>query len=806
MAISSGDELGPYEILSAVGAGAMGEVYKARDTRLDRLVAIKVLPEHILKRSDSCARFEREARTVASLNHPHICALYDIGDKDGSRYMVMELLDGDTLSARIAKGALPLQQALALAAQIADALDCAHRAGVTHRDVKPGNIMLTRNGVKVLDFGLAKSTSKPGPNDATLTTEGILVGTPQYMAPEQFEGREADARSDVWAFGAVLYEMVTGQKAFQGKSYSSLVGAILSADPPPLSVKPFTPSWLERLVRRCLAKEPEERWQSMRDIVLELKSPPLPETVPARSMQRLWVAATAGVSLLLCLALWRLWDAKSIPEVALQRLHLDLGSAPPGPSNAGPTVVLSPDGSRVVYVAQTAEGSRLYTRRLAENQSHELTGTAGGYGPFFSPDGNWIGFFAGGKLQKMPVNGGSPVTLCAAPLGRGASWGEDGYIVAALSPTAALYRIAASGGKPIQFSRFSGKERTHRWPEVLPGAESVIFTAHQLYSEFDDATIELIKLSDNSQKTLHRGGTFGHYLSSGHLTWLSRGGLFAATFDLRRLEVTGAPFLLLDDVEFSMLNGSGQFTVSRRGHAVYRSGRGDAQFRVLSWMDLSGKTTPLRAKPDYYFAPALSPDGRRIALNLQSDIYLYDLDRGSNRRLTFNGGATPAWTPDGEFVFSAWEGRVSWVRADGGDSPKSQVLTKNSGGNLRVWPFAPDGKRLAFTDIDPETGSDIWTVPVVRERTELRLGPPEVFLKTPFHENAPSFSPDGRWMAYHSNQSGTDEVYVRAFPDKGERWQISFGGGLYPKWSPTTKELFFRTVDSRMMVVPYEVT
>ena len=544
----------------------------------------------------------------------------------------------------------------------------------------------------------------------------------------------------------------------------------------------------------------------MRDVVLDLKSP-LPESgVLAKSNRWPRVTATAALFLLVCFVLWRLWSAKSIPETPLQRLHLNLGSAPPGPINAGPTVVLSPDGNRVVYVAQTADGSRLYTRRLDESESRELTGTAGGYGPFFSPDGNWVGFFAGGQLQKISVNGGSPIALCAAPLGRGASWGEGGFIVAALSATAPLYRIPAAGGKPIPFSRFDGGERTHRWPQFLPGSESIVFTAHQIYSEFDNATIELIKPSDNTKKTLHRGGTFGQYLSSGHLAWLSRGGLFAAAFDLRRLEVTGPPFLLLSDVEYSPLNGAGQFNTSSRGHVVYRSGRANDEFRVLSWMDFSGKTAPLLAKAGYYFYPALSPDGRRVAVTLQSDVYLYDLERGSSRRLTFTGGWTPAWTPDGEFVFSAHEGSLSWVRADGGDTPKSQVLAKQPDGNLRVWSFSPDGKRLAYSEIDPETGSDLWTVPVVRDGPELRLGVPEVFLKTPFQENAASFSPDGGWMAYHSNQSGIDEVYVRAFPDKGVRWQISFGGGLYPKWSPTTKELFFRTVDSRMMVVPYELT
>jgi hypothetical protein len=442
---------------------------------------------------------------------------------------------------------------------------------------------------------------------------------------------------------------------------------------------------------------------------------------------------------------------------------------------------------------------------LDESESRELTGTAGAYGPFFSPDGNWIGFFVGGQLQRISVNGGSPTVICAAPLGRGATWGEDDFIVAALNATDRLYRVPAEGGKPVPFSRFEGGERTHRWPHFLPGSGSIVFTAHKLYSDFDTATIELIKLSDNTRKTLHRGGTFGQYLSSGHLTWLSRGGLFAATFDLDRLELSGAPFLLLNDVEYSTLNGSGQFQVSSSGHAVYRSGRSNPEDRVLAWMDQSGRTTPLLTKPDYHFHPVLSPDGKRVAVTLQSDVYVYDLEKMSRRRLTFSGATTPVWTPDGEFVFSAGDRTLYWVRANGGDTPKSQVLGKHPDGNLRLSSFAPDGKRLAYSGIDPETGSDLWTVPVVRDGTDLRVGVPEVFLKTPFNESYGAFSPDGRWIAYHSNQSGSYEVYVRAFPDKGVKWQMSFGGGTFPKWSPTTKELYFRTLDSRIVVVPYEV-
>ena len=434
MPLSAGDRLGPYEVLSPIGAGGMGEVYKARDTRLDRTVAIKVLPEHIAKREDLRARFEREARAVASLNHPHICTLHDIGNQDGAGYMVMEYLEGETLAARIEKGALPLDQALKLAMQIADALDRAHRAGVTHRDIKPQNIMLTRDGVKVLDFGLAKS-SKPAPTEETLTAvltmEGTVMGTPQYMAPEQFEGKEADARSDVWAFGAVLYEMVTGQKAFQGKSYSSLVGAILSADPAPMVVKPFTPAWLERLVRRCLAKDPEDRWQSMRDMVLEFRTPMVEGAAAGPSKAARWpwaiAAALALTAVVLGVAYWRAAHPTESSLKPLIRLDANLG--PDAIAGADSSIAISPDGTRIVFQIRRADGKQLLAMRLLEQAAiTPLPGTESGSNTFFSPDGQWIGFTADSKLKKVSLRGGAPVTLSdlSTTVFASASWGENG--------------------------------------------------------------------------------------------------------------------------------------------------------------------------------------------------------------------------------------------------------------------------------------------------------------------------------------------------------------------------------------------
>jgi hypothetical protein len=615
MPLSPGAKLGPYEILGPIGAGSMGEVYKARDTRLERPVAIKVLPPHIAQREDLRARFEREARAVAALNHPHICTLYDVGPG----YMVMELIEGETLAACIAKGAFPLDQALKLAAQIADALDRAHRAGVTHRDVKPQNVMLTRDGVKVLDFGLAKSAvSKPGPTESTLTqaltTEGTVMGTPQYMAPEQFEGKEADACSDIWAFGAVLYEMATGRKAFEGKSYSSLVGAILATDPAPMAVKPFTPAWLERLVRRCLAKDPEDRWQSMRDVVLELRTPP-PEPLVAAARPKAFRWLWAGVAALptLLLAALAFVHFRETPPVA-QTLRYII--APPENSTLH-SIALSPDGRTLVIAATVAGKRQLYLRPMDALEARAMPSTEGASYPFWSPDSLSIGFFSEGKLKRISASSGPAQTVCDAPGGAGGSWSTEGFIVFSPNPgsRAPIQRVAASGGVPTDLT----KARGFQWhPIILPGGRHFVYTMRGLMPE--ESGIYIASLDGKQDRRILPDRSSTAFAPPepgerhGHLLFVREGAPMAMPFDAARAQPAGDAFPVPENVSLSIPSSSAYVpvTVSHTGTLIYAAGVGLVN-KQIGWYDRSGKSLGPVGLSGTILTPALSPDQKSVA-------------------------------------------------------------------------------------------------------------------------------------------------------------------------------------------------
>jgi Tol biopolymer transport system component/predicted Ser/Thr protein kinase len=802
MPLPAGTRLGTYEILAPIGAGGMGEVYRARDTKLDRDVAIKVLPPALAEDPERLARFEREAKVLAALNHPNIAQIYGIEE----RALVMELVDGATL-----QGPLPLETAFDYARQIADALEAAHEKNIIHRDLKPANIMITPAGVvKVLDFGLAAVAQSSDPsnpvNSPTLTISptraGMILGTAGYMSPEQARGKTVDKRADIWAFGVVLFEMLTGKPLFEGETVSDTLAQVLTKEPDWTQI----PAKVRRLLEACLQKDPKLRVQAIGDWRLLLTDAPPREIARSRSPLG-WVTAALGLALLVVgVLLWRATRTVEPPLKPLVRLEVDLGpdvSLPLG-ATLGPGVILSPDGTRLVYVSQ----NRLFTRRLDQPQPTELPGTEGASAPFFSPDGQWVAFFAPEHLKKVSVDGGAAVALSEALLSAGGgSWGEDGNIIANLTaPFGGLSRIPSSGGVPAPVTQLAQGESGHRWPQMLPGGNAVLFTANASQGNYNAANIEVISLADRRRKTLVRGGTFGRYSPSGHLLYMNRGTLFAVPFDLEKLEVRGTAVPVLEQVDYSTLNGSAQLDLSRSGTFLYRGGEGGGLLTV-QWLDGAGKTEPLLAKPGVYGHPSLSPDGKRLALTvtegLGTDIWVYQWQRDAMTRLTFTGNAGyPWWTPDGRYiVFRSVEG-MSWTRADGAGQPQPLTQSKNY---QFPWSFSSDGKRLAFIERGAASGLDLWTVPLESDSAGLRAGKPEAFLETPADERYDSFSPDGRWIAYSSDESGAPEIYVRAFPNRGGKWQISNSGGAYPMWSRNGRELFFETVDNRIMVAAYTV-
>ena len=804
MPLAPTTRLGPYEILALIGAGGMGEVYKARDTRLDRIVAVKICNEEFSE------RFEREAHAVASLNHSHVCTLHDIGPN----YLVMEYVEGTAL-----KGPLPVAQALNYAAQICDALDAAHKKGIVHRDLKPANILVTKSGIKLLDFGLAKLAKTPDPPiDATLTAltgKNEIVGTLYYMSPEQLQaqgtGQEVDARSDIFSFGLVLYEMLTGKRAFDGSSPATVIAAIMERPAP--SITDVAPAALDRVLKRCLEKDPENRWQSVRDLKAELEwiahTPSDGSTgpLPSRTTWLPWLAA-AVLALVAAVTSWIAYRSTRPAELKpLVRLDVDLGRDVYLTAIGGSDVIISPDGTRIAYISR----GRIFTRRLDQPSATELAVAPGATSPFFSPDGQWIGFTANRKLRKVSVEGGSEIVLCdAASSYTGGDWGDDGNIVLSPSPHAGLSRVSSAGGNPVPITELEGEERSHRYPQVLPGAKAVLFTAQNANAAVDDSDIKIVTQPDHRRKTLYHGGTFGRYLEAsggkGYLTYVNRGTLFAIAFDPLKLETSGAPVPVLQHVSYSPQFGSAKLSFTSNGTLVYRSSEIDATRLAIQWLTPDGKAQLLMDKPGLFQNPHLSPDGQRLSVDgadlTNFGIWIYDFPRDTLTRLTSEPDYRSVWTPDGKYVVYNSAQGMFWTRTDG--DGKRHPLTQSK--NIQYpTSFSPDGKRLAFQQ-DGAQGFDLWTVSIERDSDGLKAGTPELFLQTPFTERDASFSSDGRWLAYASNESGNFQVYVRALPDKGARWQISSTSGIAPIFSRNGRELFFYNLaDDRIMVTSYSV-
>ncbi|HEY6930097.1 MAG TPA: protein kinase [Thermoanaerobaculia bacterium] len=819
MSLSPGTRLGPYEILAPLGAGGMGEVYKARDTRLERNVAIKVLPAHLTSSAEIRQRFEREAKTISQLSHPHICALYDVGNHEGVEYLVMEYLEGETLSDRLAKGALSLQQTLRYGTEISDALDKAHRHGIVHRDLKPGNVMITTSGVKLLDFGLAKAMAPPTGSQLTslptqaspVTQAGTVLGTFQYMAPEQLEGKEADARTDIFALGVVLYEMATGRKAFSGTSQASLISAIMTSEPAPISaVQPLTPSALDRAVKRCLAKDPEERWQSAHDVGLELRwiqhSADEPSTaLPGRrSIVRVLPWGIAALSVLAVIALFagRRHSPKQLVRVSL--------TPPPNSSfyfleaNNG-RVAISPDGRRLAFSALDAEGTvRLWVRPLDAEAAFPIAGTEAAFFPFWSPDGRALGFFAQGKLKTVEASAAaaSPRSIANVLEARGGSWADDGTILYSPWGAGGLYRVSARGGEPVPATQLQGEERDHRWPWFLPGGRRFLYEVR--YDQAERNAIYVGSLDSKEKRFVLQADSDVVFAPPRFLFYRNADRLMVSAFDPASLRVSGEAIEVARGIQsFPPTSGT---IFSATEDLLAFSPQSEARLSRLVWLDRSGIEVGTVSTPANYQGPRLSRDGRRLAVSIienfarPPDVWLYETNLGTGTRLTHASRVSlmPVFSPDGSRVVFASNRKGAWnlYETDVSNPAGERTLLESS---LPKWPcdFKPDGQFLLYREFSSETRGDLKYLPTSGE------GKPQNFVATAYDEGCGAFSPDGRWVAYTSDESGQSEVHVTSFPDASRHYRVSSGGGTQPRWSPDGRELFYLS-GTKMMSVPVE--
>jgi serine/threonine protein kinase len=818
----------------------MGEVYRARDTRLDRTVAIKILPAHLSSSAELKARFEREARAVSALNHVHICHLYDIGSQDDTSYLIMEYLDGESLADRLRKGALPIKQTLQIGLQIAEALTAAHRAGILHRDLKPANVMLTAGGAKLLDFGLAKScatvvasagaaVSGLSPSTPTiaiaelsspakaLTQQGTVIGTFQYIAPEVLQGAEADARGDIFSLGCVLYEMATGRRAFEGKSQLSVLTGILEKDPEPVSrVQPASPAVLDHVVKTCLEKNPDERFQTAHDVGVQLKwiAEGGAQTEVGPSAQRHprlgWLVA--GAALLVALASIAYVSFSSRPAPVVQASILP----PPGTSFAtmtprsGPPV-LSPDGTRLAFTARDDKGKiLLYVRTLTSLTAQPLAGTDDAMYPFWSPDNRQIGFFVPGKVMKIDSNGGAPQTVCeAGPSGgRGGAWSKQGVIVFNPQAVQPLLRVSESGGVPEPASKLQGSENSHRWPQFLPDGKHFLYWSLGLGGP-QDHTLYVGLLGSLQAKAILKGTTMATY-ASGYLLFMRDTKLLAQPFDLRRLEVTGEAVTLAEGITLNELSARPVFSVSENGVLVYQSSAAPAVWNLL-WLTRDGKQVGSIAQEGApYFYPSLSPEGTRVVATFASTlgmngVWIFDLQRGTRTRITFENGIQhhPLWAPDGRTIFyGSLIGGVSHIYAKAADGTGSERTILASGdASESPTSISPDGRYLVY-DRRPLAGARdaLWILPLFGD------GKPFPIVQTSFDAFNAAVAPDGKWMAYQTNESGRHEIYITPFPGGGAKWQVSSNGGVSPSWRRDSKELFFLDSTNHIVAVDMDTS
>jgi len=804
---SPGARLGPYEIGARIGAGGMGEVFHARDTRLDRSVAIKVLPAELAQNAQFRLRFEREAKTISQLSHPNICTLFDVGDG----FIVMELLDGESLADRLARGPLPMKDVFRYGVEVAQALDRAHRAGVVHRDLKPGNVMITKSGAKLLDFGLAKSNEviEVRGDSATqhkpLTQEGTILGTFQYMAPEQLEGSNADSRTDIFALGTLLYEMATGVRAFEGKTRTSLIAAIVDRDPAPItSLQPLAPPALEHVISKCMAKDPDDRWQSAHDIAEELRwigaagsQAGAAVVVTAHRKNRERAAWTmAGVAALLALTAaafaWRATRA-SAPARVMRFTIPSVG--PARMSSVYGLLAVSPDGNDIVYAAQDKSTIRLFRRAIDRAEAVAIEGTDGARQPFFSPDGRWVGFFAHHKLMKVALSGGQPIAICTATESRGAVWADDDTILFCPFYYGGIERVPAAGGEPRIVStvdRAHG-ERSHRWPHLLPGGKVVLYSVG-LGGNWDDAKIVAQRLDSGERKVLISGGCDARYLPSGHLVYVRGTSLYAVPFDAKKLEVSGQPVEVATGVA-NHTAGGGEYAFTPNGMLVYFSpGVNSDETGSLAILNRRGEKEPAAAPLQALAEPHFSPDGTKLAGTRLYEVWAVDLARGTSTRITSGPRSiAPLWSADGSRILYASEREGPWNpywrAADGSNEEQSIVKSSDA---MQPMSISSDGRELLVTISRKETGADLAIVSIADRHVR-------AFAQTEADESTGVFSPDGKWIAYQSDESGRAEVYVRSSAGAPGRWQISTEGGTSPRWA-VGGEIIYRNGTKLMSV------
>jgi eukaryotic-like serine/threonine-protein kinase len=819
MALSTGTRLGPYEIIGQLGAGGMGEVYRARDTRLDRSVAIKILPAHLSSDPAAKLRFEREAKSVSALNHPNICSLFDVGSQNGTDYLVMECIEGETLFLRIARGSLPTEMVLKLGAELADALDKAHRSGVVHRDLKPGNIMLTKTGSKLLDFGLAKPTISTGAVTAVtltnvaasspVTERGVIVGTYQYMSPEQVEGKELDGRSDIFSLGAILYEALSGQRAFEGKSPLSVASAILEKEPRPLStIRPLTPRSLDHIIRRCLAKDPDERWQSARDLALELKalstldSPSQSSATAIPGARRThfrdfipWIVAALAVLSALAILFLRPHSSASAPPVYSSIV------APPNTSfeiegDMGAQPALSPDGSSLVFGA----GGELWLRSLRNGTERVLSGARGALNPFWSPDSASVGFFSEGKLKTLDVTTGVVRTICAASP-RGGSWTPSGFILFTPNPRDAIYQAPAAGGTPSAVTKLDTTiHSTHRWPYSLPDGKHFLYYSSNHTSPLSEQNGIYIASLDGKVNHFLVSSPAGGIYSRGQLLFVKESTLYSQTLDLVSLSLTGSAHPIVDGVVVDLGVWHATVTASDAGDLIFQKGAAMAQSR-MEWLDSSGKHLSFVGDKDVYLGPRLSKDGRRLLVGMGDpthDVWAFDTFDLDKTRLTFDGDvvAEPVWSPDASrfLVVHGLPNSISRIVIRPASGSGQSTVVKEVPYNFAVTDWSPDGRYL----LTESSSGNVDVMPI-------NPGEPSRTLVSASTTNGPAsggqYSPDGKFVAFTALLRSGAQVFIVPSSGGNGMWQVSSDGGKWARWRRDGKQLFYMSMRNEMIAV-----